>query len=386
MRGRARLNGVRSVQVTDAGGQSRSITARHAVVLDTGSSALIPSIVGLAEGRPWTSRDATNVHEIPQRLLIIGGGVVACEAATWLHALGATELTIVQSSERLLGKQEPFASDLVLDRLKADGVTVRTGRKVIRVQRSDPRDTGIGHIHGGPVKVTLDDNTEVVVDELLVATGRIPNSIDIGLESVGLHGGSFVDVDDQLTVTGVDGNWLYAVGDLCGRALLTHMGKYQARIVGEVIAARAAGTSLDTDEFGMHTDVGDHGRVPQVTFTDPEIGSVGLTEHAALQTGLAIETVEYDLASLAGAAVLRDHYVGRAKIVIDSERDVIVGATFIGTGIAELTHSATLAVVAQIPVQKLWHVVPSYPTVSEIWLRLLEVLNVSRRKNCQGHR
>ena len=385
VRGRARLTGVKTVEVTDAGGRRRTITARHAVVLDTGSSALVPAIDGLAQGRPWTSRDATNVHEIPRRLLIIGGGVVACEAATWLHALGATELTIVQHGDRLLARQEPFACDLVRDRLEADGVTVRTGRKAIRVQRPDPRDTGIGHIHGGPATVTLDDDTQVVVDEILVAAGRTPNSIDIGLESVGLHGGGFVEVDDQLTVTGVDGDWLYAVGDLCGRALLTHMGKYQARIAGEVIAARAAGTPLDTSELGRHTVVGDHSRIPQVTFTDPEVGSVGLTEREALGAGLAVETVEYDLAAVAGAYVLRGHYVGRAKIVIDSERDVIVGATFVGTGVAELTHSATLAVVAQIPVRTLWHAVPSYPTVSEIWLRLLEELDVSRQPDRLRH-
>jgi dihydrolipoamide dehydrogenase len=158
------------------------------------------------------------------------------------------------------------------------------------------------------------------------------------------------------------------------------MGKYQARIVGEVIAARAAGEPLDDAPFSIHTDVVDRDhQVPQVTFTDPEIGSVGYTEAEARDAGLDIETVEYDMAALAGTYVLRDDYIGRAKLVVDRAQDVVIGATFVGTGIAELTHSATTAVVAKVPLPVLWHVVPSYPTASEIWLRLLEALNTRRR-------
>jgi pyruvate/2-oxoglutarate dehydrogenase complex dihydrolipoamide dehydrogenase (E3) component len=378
VRGRARLNGVRSVEVTNADGRQWTITARHAVVLDTGSSASIPPIDGLAEAQPWLSRDATNVHEIPQRLVIIGGGVVAAEAATWMRGLGVEELTLIEGGERLLAKQEPFVGDLIKAGFESAGIVVRTGRKVASVERRGARDTGIGHIHGGAVTVVLDDGGQIVADEVLVAAGRTPNSTDLGLEAVGLKADGFVEVDDQLGVVGLDGDWLYAIGDLNGRALLTHMGKYQARIVGEVIAARAAGTPLDRDRFGRHADIADHGAVPQVTFTDPEVGSVGLTEAAARQAGIRVEAVEYDLAALAGTYVLRDHYVGRAKLVIDADRDVLVGVTFVGTGIAELTHSATMAVVGQIPISTLWHVVPSYPTVSEVWLRLLETLNVAR--------
>ena len=246
-------------------------------------------------------------------------------------------------------------------------------------QRAQVNDAPVGHRHGGEVIIGLDSGEQLTADEVLVAAGRRPNSDDLGLETVGLTPGGYLSVDDQLCVEGVEGSWLYAIGDLCGRALLTHMGKYQARIAGEVIAARAAGRPLDTDPFSRHADVADHDQVPQVIFTDPEVGSVGLTEQQAREQGLDVEAVEYDMAALAGTYLLRENYVGRAKLVLDRQRDVLVGATFAGTGVSELTHSAAMAVVARIPVPVLWHVVPSYPTASEIWLRLLEELGKRRR-------
>jgi dihydrolipoamide dehydrogenase len=379
VRGYGRLSGEREVTVTGPDGAERVLTARHAVVLDTGSSAAIPPVPGLAEARPWTSRDVTNMHEVPRRMVVVGGGVVACESVTWLHGLGVEEITVIEDAPRLLARNEPFAGEIIAEQFRAAGITVRTGTKVTSAQRAEVNDAPVGHQHGGEVSVTLDTGEQITADEVLVAAGRRPHSDDIGLETVGLKSGGYLSVDDQLCVEGVEGNWLYAIGDLCGRALLTHMGKYQARIAGEVIAARAAGQPLDTDPFGRHADVADHDQVPQVTFTDPEIGSVGLSEQQARDRGLDIETVEHDLAALAGTYLLRENYVGRAKLVIDRQRDVVVGATFVGTGVAELTHSATMAVVAQIPVPVLRHVVPSYPTVSEVWLRLLEELGRRRQ-------
>jgi len=380
VRGYARLSGEREVTVTTASGDERVLTARHAVVLDTGSTAAIPPVPGLAEARPWNSRDVTNMHDVPRRVVVVGGGVVACESVTWLHALGVAEITVIEGASRLLAKNEPFASEIIEGQFRAAGIAVRTGTKVTSAQRAEVNDAPVGHRHGGEVTVSLDNGETVTADEVLVAAGRRPNSDDIGLETVGLKAGGFLTVDDHLTVQGVDGQWLYAIGDLCGRALLTHMGKYQARIAGEVIAARAAGRPLEAGPFGRHTDVADHDQIPQVTFTDPEIGSVGMTEQQAREQGLPVEVVEYDVAALAGSYVLRDNYVGRAKLVIDSQRDVVLGATFVGTGITELTHSATMAVVAAIPVPVLRHVVPSYPTVSEVWLRLLEALDSRRRE------
>ena len=381
IRGHARLDGPRTVTVSTSDGGTRTITAKHAVVLDSGSRAAIPPVSGLREARPWISRDATNLHEVPNRVLLCGGGVVACEAATWLIGLGAEEVTIVEGGPRLLGRLEPFASDLVHESLEAAGVKVCLDTRVGAVSRREVNDAGDGWLHGGEVTVTLDNGETIMADEILVAAGRTPNSDDVGLETVGLKPGGFVDVDDHFAVKGVDGEWLYAIGDLIGRALLTHMGKYQARLCGEVIAARATGKPLDEGSYNAYTDLADHGAVPQVTFTDPEVASVGLTEQDARGQGFDVETVEYDLASLAGTYVLDENYKGRAKLVIDRAGDRLIGATFAGAGTAELLHSATVAVVGRVSIGALWHAVPSYPTVSEIWLRFLETLQQQRRRS-----
>ncbi len=378
LRGRGRLTGERTVQVTAADGSVRTVRARLAVVLDTGSTAAVPPIPGLREALPWISRDVTNIHQIPRRVAVIGGGVVACEAATWLRGLGVDDVTIVGSAPKLLARNEDFAGDLVLQKFRENGVTVHLDARVDAVHRVDPQDTGEGNIHGGQVTVSFGERS-ITVDEVLVATGRVPASRDIGLDTIELGSGTladavtanhgFVGVDDHLTVDGVDGDWLYAVGDLNGRALLTHMGKYQARICGAVIAARAEGRSVDTP---WTTDLADHDVVPQVTFTDPEVASVGPTQAKARDRGLRVTAVEYDMSALAGTFLQRDNYLGRAELVIDDDSKTLVGATFVGPDVSDLLHAATVAIVGRVTVEQLWHAVPSYPTVSEIWLRLLE--------------
>ncbi|MCU1458890.1 MAG: pyridine nucleotide-disulfide oxidoreductase dimerization region [Actinomycetia bacterium] len=378
IRGHGRLDGERRVVVTKPDGGTRTITARQAVVLGTGTSASVPDIPGLRAARPWISRDVTNLHTVPRRVVIVGGGPVACEAATWLLGLGVVELTLVQDVPYLLAKNEPFAGAMVADGLRACGARVELGTTVRSVSRAEVNAAGCGEIHGGEVVVTLAKGATVVADEIVVAAGRRPRSDDIGLASVGVEAGGFVTVDDHLTVTGVRGGWLYAVGDVNGRALLTHMGKYQARIAGAVIAARAQGKPLDGGTFSRHLDHADHDQVPQVTFTEPAVGSVGLTERDARDAGIDVEAVEYDLAALGGTRVLRDDYVGRAKLVIDPSTDTVVGATFVGTEISDLVHGATIAIVTKTPLAALWHAVPSYPTPSEIWLRLLETLAKQR--------
>lgn len=371
LRGVGRLAGERTVTVTASDGSERRIHARLAVVLATGSVPSLPPVQGLADAHPWTSRDATNMVEVPRRIAVLGGGVVGCEAATWLAALGS-EVTLVQHNARLLPHAEPFAHDLVAKRLEEAGVRVLTSARVQQVERPAAADTGIGRVHGGEAHVTV-DGEQLVVDEILAATGRVPNTRDIGLETVGLgeiaeHGGG-VPVDDQLSVRGVTGDWLYAVGDVNGLSLLTHMGKYQARVAGAVIAARAEAAPLDSARY---RDVADSRAVPQVVFTDPQVAWVGATEKAARAAGVDVETVEADLASVAGTRLQRADYQGRAKLVIDRETDLLVGATFVGPEVAELVHAATVAVVAQVPLETLRHAVPSFPSVSEIWLRLLE--------------
>jgi len=168
------------------------------------------------------------------------------------------------------------------------------------------------------------------------------------------------------------GRWLYAAGDVNRRALLTHQGKYQARAVGDVIVARAKGEKVDDGSWGRHVATADARAVPQVVFTDPEVASVGLTAAAAAAAGLRTRVVDYDLGGVAGAALHAEGYQGQARMVVDEDRRVIVGLTLVGPDVAELIHAATIAIVGEVPLDRLWHAVPAYPTVSEIWLRLLE--------------
>ena len=356
-RGHGRITGEREVTVTDADGAERVLKARHAVAISTGSDAVIPPIDGLREATPWTSREATSAEELPESLAVIGGGVVAVEMATAYAALGSKVTVIARSG--LLGGMEPFAGERVAAGLKELGVDVRTG-------------TGTTSVHRGAngVTITLDGGEEITATEVLAATGRSPRSGDIGLDVVGLEPGRWIETDDTLRVPGND--WLYAVGDVNGRVLLTHQGKYQARAAGDVIVARAKGEDVDDAPWGRHVATADQAAVPQVTFSIPEVASVGLTEAEAVKTGASVKAVDYDLGWVAGASLYEDGFEGQARLVIDTDRDVVVGATFVGPEVAELVHAATVAIVGEVPIARLWHAVPSYPTVSEIWLRLLE--------------
>ncbi|MEU4832957.1 NAD(P)/FAD-dependent oxidoreductase [Streptosporangium sp. NPDC023615] len=359
VRGHGRLDGPKRVTVTAKDGSVRTLTARHAVVLATGSAAVVPPVPGLAEASPWTSHEVTAARSVPGRLAVLGGGVVACEMAQAMHGLGAAETTVLARGG-LLGRMEPFAGELVAASFAEAGITVRTGVEVTRVERPRP---------GGPVTVHLSEGAPVEADELLVATGRRPATGDLGLETVGLEAGKNVEVDDSMRATGVGDGWLYAVGDVNGRALLTHMGKYQARVCGDVIAARAAGGADDLP--ALRDAAGAYG-APQVVFTDPQVCAVGRTEAEARADGFEVRVVEYDLGKVTGAYLQAEDYRGRAKAVVDERRRVLLGVTFAGPAVGELLHAATIAVTAEVPLERLWHAVPSFPTVSEIWLRLLE--------------
>jgi dihydrolipoamide dehydrogenase len=340
-RGAGRLAGERTVEVTSSGGDVQRLTARRAVVLATGTSAAIPPIPGLREADPWDNRSVTSAKEIPRRLLVLGGGAIGAEMAQAFRRLGSAEVTIVEAAERLLPNEEPFAGAEVEASFEAEGITVITGVKLVRASRNEA------------VTGTLEDGREIVADEILVAVGRRPATADLGLETVGLQPGRYVEVDDRLRVN----EWLYAVGDCNGRALLTHMGKYQARIAGDVILGK---------------DISAIAPVPRVTFTDPQVCAVGLTEAQARAAGLDVRVVSYPTGNVAGAYLLGNGVAGTSQIVVDQARRVIVGATFTGPGIAELLHSATIAIVGEVTLDRLWHAVPSFPTVSEVWLRLLE--------------
>ncbi|WP_157155524.1 NAD(P)/FAD-dependent oxidoreductase [Diaminobutyricimonas sp. LJ205] len=355
LRGQARITGEREVTV-DTGDGSQVLTARHAVAVCTGSASLLPDVPGLADARPWTSSDATSVQEAPESLAIIGGGVVAAELATAFASFG-TKVSVI-SRGGLLARMEPFAGDAVATALRDAGADVHLNTTPTRVSRN-----------GGGVTVHWDGG-EVTAKELLVATGRVPRTGGLGLESVGLTDGDWLSCDDTLRVQGVD--WLYAAGDVTHRALLTHQGKYQARVAGDAIAARATGRSLDVAPWGAHAATADHEAVPQVTFTEPEVASVGLTEAAARKAGYTVRVVDYDIGKVQGAMLLAKDYAGQARLVVDTDRQVLLGATFVGQDVGELLHAATIAVVGEVPIERLWHAVPAYPTVSEIWLRLLE--------------
>ena len=355
LRGHAVLAGEKTVEVTTPEGEKRTLTANHAVVLATGTTATVPPVPGLREARPWTSREVTNATTVPRRLLVLGGGVVGCEMAQAMRGLGAEEVTIVQHGPRLLPRAEPSASELLRASFEAAGITVLTGATATEVRRP-----------GDEVTLVLEDGRELVADELLVATGRTPSTGSLGLETVGLEPGKYVPVDDSMLALG---DWLYAVGDVTGRNLLTHIGKYQARVAGDVIAARAAGKPDDRPGLSASAD---DAWVPQVVFTFPQVCWVGLTAVAASERGLRTRVVEYDMGSVAGASLLADDYQGHATLVVDEDRKIVVGVTFIGPDVAELLHSATIAVVGEVPLDRLWHAVPSFPTVSEVWLRLLE--------------
>ncbi|MGW1028825.1 dihydrolipoyl dehydrogenase family protein [Streptomyces sp. NPDC002577] len=358
-RGRGRLDGPRRVAVTAPDGTEHLLTARHAVAVCTGTRAVVPDLPGLDKVRPWTSREATSAHHVPGRLVVVGGGVVAAEMATAWQALGS-QVTVLVRGGGLLPRMEPFAGELVAEALKEAGADVRTGTSVTAVVRD-----------GTTLTVEVSGGDRIKADEILFATGRAPRTDDLGLETVGLEPGSWLSVDDSLRVEG--SSWLYGVGDVNHRALLTHQGKYQARIAGAAIAARAQGVPLlETDRWGAHAATADHAAVPQVVFTDPEAAAVGLSLAEAERAGHRVRAVDQDIAAVAGAGLYVDGYRGRARMVVDLDREVLLGATFVGPGVGELIHSATIAVAGEVPIDRLWHAVPSYPTISEVWLRLLE--------------
>ena len=355
LRGHARLTGEKRVSVTAADGSVTDVIATHAVVISTGSDPLLPDIPGLVEANPWTPRDATSATSAPASLAIIGGGVVAVEMATAYASFG-TAVTIFARSGLLQG-QEDFAAELVTVGLAGLGVDIRRASPTL-VERTESGVT----VHAGDDSVTA--------SEVLVATGRTPRTTEIGLETIGLEPGEWITVDETLRVLGYD--WLYATGDVNHRALLTHQGKYQARAAGDVIAARAKGGPVDDAPWGIHVATADHDAVPQVTFSDPEVASVGITSQAARAAGRNIRVVDYNLGWVAGASLQADDYEGQARMVVDEDRGVIIGVTFVGQDVSELIHAATIAVAGEVPLARLWHAVPAYPTMNEIWLRLLE--------------
>jgi pyruvate/2-oxoglutarate dehydrogenase complex dihydrolipoamide dehydrogenase (E3) component len=351
IRGTARLTGERVVEVQAGDGTVVRLQAARAAVLATGSTAVVPPVPGLAEARPWDNRAATSAKEVPRRLLVLGGGAVGVEMAQAFKRLGSEQVVVLEGADRLLAREEPFAGEELRDAFEAEGISVVTGVRMTAARR-------VGS--DGPVVAFLADGREFAGDEILVATGRRPATSGIGLENVGLGPGQPVRVDRALRAVGVPGDWLYAIGDCNGLAPFTHMGKYHGRIAAAAILGRDVADAASAEV------------VPRVTFTDPQVCAVGRTAAEALAAGLQVTVVRTPTGEVPGAYTQGNDIRGTSQLVIDDQRRTIVGATFTGPGLAELLHSATVAICGGVTVDRLWHAVPTFPTVSEVWLHLLE--------------
>jgi pyruvate/2-oxoglutarate dehydrogenase complex dihydrolipoamide dehydrogenase (E3) component len=337
----ARLDGERRVVAGE-----RELTARKAVVVATGSAASLPPIDGLAEAEPWTNREGTTSKQVPESLLVIGGGPVGCELAQAWSSFGS-DVALLEVADRILAAEEEFAADEVSTALRDHGIDLRTGVEITLVATD-----------GSRFHVTLADGETLEATELMVAAGRKPRTADLGVETVGLEPGEPLSVDDRMTVEGHD--WLYAVGDVNGRSALTHSGKYQARVAADVILGRDARATTDAEG------------PPRVTFTDPQVAAVGLTLAAAEEAGIEARAVDVTTSANAGGSFHGRNTAGTSRMVVDEERRVLVGATFVGYQTAELLHAATIAVTAQVTLDRLWDAIAVFPTRTEVWLQLLE--------------
>jgi pyruvate/2-oxoglutarate dehydrogenase complex dihydrolipoamide dehydrogenase (E3) component len=347
-RGAAVLTGERQVRIGD-----EELEATRAVILATGSIPAMPPIEGLdAIDGAWTNREATTAKAIPDRLVIMGGGVVGVEMAQAFQTLGS-QVALIEGERRLLPREEEFACAEVTEGLAEYGVDIRTGQRAARVEQ-----------RGDTLVVTTADGGTAEGDTLLVALGRKPQTKGLGLEAVGLDDGRAVPVDANMQVDGHP--WLYAIGDINERALFTHMGKYQGRIAADHLLGR------DTAE----THGADGPLSPRVIFTEPQVAAVGHTTDTARAAGLDVQVVETPTSGNAGGSFYGRGAPGNARLLIDPQRRVVVGATITGAEVADMLHAATIAIVGEVPLERLRHAVPCFPTRSEIWLALLEQAGV----------
>lgn len=327
------------------------LVARRAVAICTGTHAFVPPIDGLADARPWTNVEGTLAESVPKSLIVLGGGPIGCELAQAWRTLGCEQVTLIELADQLLAREEPFAGELVEQHMRELGIDVRTGVGATHVGRTASGET---------VRVTMSDGSPVEAAELLVAVGRAPNTSGIGLDVVGaqVDARGFVHVDDCMRVEGFD--WLYAVGDVNGRALFTHTASYHAQIAGRNMAGDAC------------ESVSDLAGAPRVTFTEPQVAAAGMTERMAHDAGLSYIVVDRDLGQIAAASFYGRGAPARARLVIDAEDGRVLGATFVGPHVAELLHAATIAISAELTIEQLRHAVAPFPTLSQIWPALTD--------------
>jgi pyruvate/2-oxoglutarate dehydrogenase complex dihydrolipoamide dehydrogenase (E3) component len=356
LRGRGRLTGEKRVTVELKEGGSEELEARRAVFLAAGTLPAMPPVEGLDRiDDAWTNREATTAKEIPESMVIMGGGVVGVEMSQAYGSLGA-RVALVEGERKLLPREEWFACEQVQESLERLGVDVRRGQNAERVSRDAD----------GKVRVELPDGSSVSGDVLLVALGRTPQTEQLGLEDLGFEAGRYVEVDEHCRVPGRD--WLYAIGDLNGRALFTHMGKYQARVASDHVLGRD--TAVEHGADGPLS--------PRVIFCDPQVAAVGHTSETAEDAGLDVEIVDVETSANAGGSFYGRNAPGTSRLIIDKRRGVVVGATITGAEVADFLHAATIAIVGEVPVARLRHAVPAFPTRSEIWLYLLEKSETGR--------
>ena len=343
LRGSGRLAGPGRVEVGD-----RTLTAPD-VVLATGSDPVVPaSLEGLGDA-VWTNREATQLREIPERAVVLGGGPVGLELGQFLARFGC-QVTLVQSAERLINREDPRVGELAGRALERDGVRVHAGRRIVGASRRD-----------GERSVELDDGSRIATDVVVVGAGRTPRAAGLGLEGVGVSPGKRgVAVDQRCRVA--EGLW--AVGDVTGVALFTHVAKYQARVV----TANLLGASRVASYQG----------VPRVVFTDPELAAVGLTEAQAREQGYDVVTATVDLAAEITRPWTYEHEpAGELGLVADRRRRVLLGAWAVAPLAGEWIHQAAMAVRAEISIDVLLDGVAQFPTWSEGHLTALERLQLA---------
>ena len=328
VRGPARLVGSRAVEV-----DGTTYTARTGVVLNTGTEPAVPPIDGLAETPFWTNRDACRLEELPGSLVVIGGGAIGAEMAQAFSRFGV-QVSVLEVADRILAPEEPEASKVVADVFGEEGIQILAGAKIESVRYDE-----------GQFAVAAGGRT-LRADKLLVSAGRRPNLGDLGLDAVGLDPSArSVDVDTRMRATGADGLWV--IGDITGKGAFTHMSMYQAAIAVRDILGQ------DGPEASYHA-------VPRVTFTDPEVGSVGMTEKQARDAGLSVRVGRVDLARSTRGWIAKAK--GLIKLVEDADRGVLVGATAVGPSGGEVLSMLTTAVHAEVPTSTLRSMIYAYPT------------------------
>jgi dihydrolipoamide dehydrogenase len=331
----------------DAGG--RELTADH-IIVATGSRPVRPAVDGLDRVPVWTNREATTVTHIPGRVLLLGGSAVGVELGQFFARAGA-QVHVVQRAATLIDREEPRVGELAAAALRADGVTVHTGRTASRVSRVS-RD-------GDTTRVTLDDDTSIDTDVVVLGTGRRPATAGLGIDAAGgrLDERGSIVIDEHCRAA--DGLW--ALGDATGVALFTHVAKYQGRVVADAIAGRPRPARYEG--------------IPRVVFADPEIAAVGLTTAQARDRGLTVATAEIDLAeTLARPWTFERDPRGTLGLVADTTAGLLIGAWAVAPLAGEWIHQAALAIRARIPIDTLLDQVAQFPTYTEGYLAALEKL------------